>query len=233
MQLAVVDDDTEVTGFVRDAMRQFGHRCEDFATATKLLAALRRETFDVLLLDWHLPDMSGLDLLVQIRADRLHTTGIIMLTNRSDEDAVTTALRSGADDFIIKPESGGVIAARVEAVHRRFEQGAQKERYFHFGGYEFDRLTKNVVVAGAPVAVNAKEFALALLFFENIHRPLSRRYILETVWHADPNLPTRTLDMHVSRLRTKLQLRPERGYRIAAISSYGYRLEWFSEGERR
>lgn len=231
MRIAVVDDDYEIACFVRDAMREFGHSCEVFLNGAKLLAALRRDTYDLLLLDWHLPDISGFELLQRIRSDQSDTTGVIMLTNRSDKDAITQALRSGADDYIIKPEAGSVIAARVEAVNRRSQQGKEYDRYLNFGDYRFDHLAKVIFIAGEPVAVNSKEFSLALLLFENIHRPLSRSYILETVWHADPNLPTRTLDMHISRIRTKLGLRPENGFRIAAIAGYGYRMERFSDGD--
>lgn len=233
MRIAVVDDDHDLATFVRDAMCEFGHSCDTFANGAKLLAALRRDTYDVLLLDWHLPDISGFELLQRIRGNDDHTTGILMLTNQADNDAIAQALRSGADDYIVKPESAAVIAARVEAVERRSKPSRTRRRFLRFDGYEFDRLTESIRVGSESISLNSKEFALALLLFENIHRPLSRSYILETVWQADPDLPTRTLDMHVSRIRTKLHLRPENGFRIAAVSGYGYRMERFSEGDAR
>jgi DNA-binding response OmpR family regulator len=231
MRIAVVDDDTDLAVFVCDTMRELGHSCEVFSNGAKLLAGLRRETYDVLLLDWHLPDISGFELIRQVRGNHDGATGIIMLTNRSDKDAIAEALRAGADDYIVKPESASVIAARVEAVDRRSRTSKARSRFLKFDSYEFDRLTERISIDDKPVTVNSKEFSLALLLFENIHRPLSRGYILETVWHADPNLPTRTLDMHVSRIRSKLRLRPENGFRIAAVSGYGYRMERFREGE--
>jgi len=231
MRIAIVDDDTDLAAFVRDAMCEFGHKCDKFANGAKLLAALRRNTYDLLLLDWHLPDISGFDLLRQVRADDDKNTGIIMLTNQSDKNAIAEALRSGADDYIVKPESASVIAARVEAVSRRVRPDKARSRFLNFHGYEFDRLTKTIRFGSDTVTLNDKEFALALLLFENMHRPLSRSYILETVWHADPNLPTRTLDMHVSRIRTKLNLRPENGFRVASVSGYGYRMERFAQGD--
>jgi len=233
MRIAVVDDDYEIVCFVRNAMQDFGHSCDDFPNASKLLAALRRDTYDLLLLDWHLPDISGFELLQRIRADRSDATGVIMLTNQSDKDAITSALLSGADDYIVKPEAASVIAARVEAVSRRSRQGHAPDRYLDFGEYRFDRLVEVISINGEAVIVNRKEFLLALLLFENLHRPLSRGYILETIWHADPTLSTRTLDMHISRIRTKLRLRPENGIRIAAIAGYGYRMERFAIGDHR
>lgn len=233
MRIAVVDDDNDIADFVHNAMRESGHSCDRFGSGAKLLASLRRNTYDLLLLDWHLPDTSGFDLLKQIRSNDDNATGIIMLTNQSDKVAIAEALRAGADDYILKPESASVIVARVEAVERRSRPAKSRSRFIKIDGYEFDRLNETITIGSDEVSVNSKEFSLALLLFENIHRPLSRGYLLETIWQADPDLPTRTLDMHVSRIRTKLRLRPENGFRIAAVASYGYRLERFSEGEER
>ncbi|MFA7586577.1 MAG: response regulator transcription factor [Novosphingobium sp.] len=233
MRIAVVDDDNDLAEFVYHSMRESGHGCDRFASGAALLAALRRETFDLLLLDWHLPDISGFDLLKQIRAHGDNMTGIVMLTSQSGKEEIAEALRLGADDYIVKPESASVIAARVEAVCRRSrpDHSRNRSRFLKFGTYEFDRLTESISIGFEQVVVNSKEFALALMLFENIHRPLSRGYLLETVWQANPDLPTRTLDVHVSRIRTKLRLRPENGFRIAAIAGYGYRMERFSQGD--
>ena len=83
---------------------------------------------------------------------------------------------------------------------------------------------------GELLPLTAKEFGLALLLFRNVHRALSRGHILEAIWGRNPDLPTRTLDMHISRIRTKLELRPENGYRLAPVYSYGYRLEQLTDG---
>lgn len=227
MRIAVVDDDEELIDFVRNAVERVGYHCRCYGSGARLLTALRRETFDLLLLDWTLPDIMGIDLLRRIRASSASGLGVIMLTNRSDKDGIAEALRSGADDYIVKPESAVVIVARAEAVHRRLAPPANGERLSTFGSYEFDRLRQTIHVGGEPVPLTGKEFALALLFFENLHRPMSRGYILETVWQTAPDLITRTLDMHISKLRAKLGLRPENGYRIVAISGYGYRMEQF------
>ncbi|WP_338445564.1 response regulator transcription factor [Pelagerythrobacter marensis] len=213
-------------------MRDLGHACEIYSNGQKFISALRRDTFDVILLDWHLPDILGFDLLQQLRSGHNASAGIIMLTNRSDKDAIAQALRAGADDYIVKPESASVIGARVEAVNRRSQQQQQQQsRRLVFDRYEFDRLTQSIWMDKECVKVSGKEFALALMLFENINRPLSRGYILETIWQANPDLPTRTLDVHISRIRIKLRLVPENGLRIAAISGFGYRLERFLRGE--
>lgn len=228
MRIAVVDDEDDITLFVRRVMLQSGHSCFSFKTGAALLAELRRETFDLILLDWNLPDMTGLDLLRSIRANIPNSVGIIMLTSRSDKSDIAEALHAGADDYIVKPESADVVAARVEAVLRRSQPAPAEQRLMRFGPYEFDRLTESVRIEGESVALSAKEFGLALLFFENPHRAMSRGYLLQTLWQSVSDLPTRTLDMHVSKIRTKLRLRPENGFRIIALSGYGYRMERFS-----
>ncbi|MDH7972064.1 response regulator transcription factor [Sphingomonas sp. AR_OL41] len=226
-----MDDDGDVVAFVRAALIEVGYHCEGFATAAALLAALRRDTFDLLLLDWNLPDRPGIEILRTVRATMSPAIGVIMLTSRADKLDITAALGSGADDYVVKPESAAVIAARVAAVLRRTAPTPQPVRTVRFGDHAFDRLTASVAVAGIDIALSAKEFQLALTFFENLHRPMSRGYLLESVWQSDATLPTRTLDMHVSRIRTKLKLVPENGFRIVAISGYGYRLEQFDPGE--
>lgn len=226
MRILLVDDDVEIISYIRDILIRRGHNCVALRTGAGLLAELRRETFDLLLLDWNLPDMSGLDLLQSIRAMPM-TVGIIMLTSRSGEEDIARALHAGADDYIVKPESEPIIVARVEAALRRTVPFQNPPRYLQFDHYEFDRLTETVRIDGEAVPLSAKEFSLALLFFENAHRAMSRGYLLEALWHSVADLPTRTLDMHVSRVRSKLRLRPDNGYRIVALSGYGYRMECF------
>src|SRR3546814_6726602 len=93
-----------------------------------------------------------------------------------------------------------------------------------FGDLSFDTRNEMVEISGEPVILTAKEFALALLLFRNMHRALSRAYIFEAIWGRNPDLPTRTLDAHISNVRTKLNLRPGNGYRLVPIYAYGYRL---------
>jgi DNA-binding response OmpR family regulator len=225
MRIAVVDDEESIVGLAIDALTDAGHSCVGFSTGAALLAGLRQQTFDLVLLDWNLPDCFGIDLLELIRGGVAGATAVVMLTSRTDKDDVVAALRAGADDYVVKPESASVIVARVEAVLRRAMPRAPRERVLHFGPYAFDRLTERVQVRDEDVALSAKEFELAVTLFENMHRALSRAYLLETTWQSAADVSTRTLDVHVSRVRIKLKLTPENGYRIVAISNYGYRLE--------
>lgn len=228
MRIAVVDDDETSLEFVARVLEQQGHLCVTFQRSRDMPLALQRDTFDLLILDWNMPDLSGMEIIAWTQANLSPPPPIIMLTSRSDKDDIAAALNAGADDFIVKPESAIVIAARVEAVGRRAGGPAQvDERLETYGAYVFDRLDETVTLNGEPIAVTSKEFALARLFFANPHKPLSRRYLMETVWKSVAELSTRTLDMHVSRIRAKLQLRSDNGYRLQTVFGYGYRLETF------
>jgi DNA-binding response OmpR family regulator len=227
MRIAIVDDDEGTIEFVRQVLEQHGHMIVGFSRSRDIPGALRRETFDLLILDWNMPEMSGMDIVAWARVNLPTCPPVIMLTSRSDKDDVAAALNAGADDFIVKPESANVIAARVEALLRRTSMPPADNRIESYGPYVFDRLEESVTLSGELILLTSKEFALARLFFANLHKPLSRRYLMEAVWKSVAELSTRTLDMHVSRIRAKLQLRSDNGYRLQTVFGYGYRLESF------
>lgn len=227
MRIAIVDDDEDVILFVKHILVDSKYNCTVFRTGASLLAALRRSTFDLILLDWNLPDLTGLDLLRSIRETISDATAVIMLTSRTSKVDIAAALQTGADDYIAKPECAEVILARIEAVLRRVMPAVAVEREEWFDGFLFDRLTNTVMVDDAPVQLSAKEFQLAQMLLANPNRALSRSYLLEKIWQNAPDLSTRTLDVHISKVRSKLKLNAANGYRIVAISNYGYRFEKF------
>lgn len=226
MHIAVVDDDEEVLTFVEHVLAGDGHRCSLYKNGRSFLAALQRETFDLFIIDWSMPEMSGIEIIQWVKS-RLHPCPpVMMLTHRSRNEEIAGALNAGADDFAVKPESAIVLSARVNALLRRNGNGAGGDSALvQFSDYGFDRRRDVVMLAGAEIQLTSKEFALALLFFSNLNRPLSRPYIMEKVWMSVATLSTRTLDMHVSRIRAKLSLRPENGFSLRTIFGYGYRLE--------
>jgi DNA-binding response OmpR family regulator len=113
----------------------------------------------------------------------------------------------------------------VQALLKRAYPAQGAVEAIHFDAYTFDTGSSRITKDGTAVMVTQKEFALALLFFHNLGRPLSRAYIQEAIWPRDADLPSRTMDTHVSRVRSKLELRPENGFRLAPVYGYGYRLE--------
>jgi DNA-binding response OmpR family regulator len=225
MRIAIADDDKDAREYAEQTLRLAGHQCSTFTNGRDVIAQLKRETFDLILLDWNMPGFSAIDVIAWVRQNLTDVPRIIVLTSRTGDQDVIHALDAGADDFISKPASGDVIRARVAAALRRVARDQNEGRLEQHGPYAFDRLDHSVVFGDKTVKLTPKEFALALLFFDNLHRPLSRGYILQRLWNNTVDLSTRTLDMHTSKLRSKLCLRPETGYRLQTISGYGYRLD--------
>jgi len=224
MRIGVVDDDEASIAFISQVLAASGHSCVHFSRSSDVLPALRDDTFDLLILDWNMPDLSGIEIVTWARANITPSPPIIMLTSRSDKEDIAAALNAGADDFIVKPESAIVIAARVDALLRRSHVTPRQDEQA-FGPYRFDLRNERVSLHGTDVMLTGKEFALALLFFNSLHKPLSRRYIMARIWKSMADLSTRTLDMHVSRIRAKLKLCADNGYRLETVFGYGYRLE--------
>jgi DNA-binding response OmpR family regulator len=224
VRIAILEDDVALAGLVEMALVDAGNACEVFGDGQMLVRALHRATYDVLILDWNVPGLSGLDVISWMRANLDVVPPSLMLTSRSAEEDIVAGLTAGADDYVIKPVAPTVLKARVNALARRAYPAALPG-YEHYGCYRFDTRAETVELSGEPVALTAKEFALALLLFRNMHRALARAYIFEAVWGRNPHLPTRTLDVHISNVRTKLHLRPNNGVKLVPIYSYGYRLE--------
>ena len=193
-----------------------------------MLNQLRRESYDMLVIDWQVPDLDGAAVLHWAREKLAPNLPVLFMTSRSGEDDIVAGLAAGADDYMIKPIRRGELVARVQALLRRAYPNQNAVEQLQFGNYVFEVRTARLTVNGVPVELTQKEFDLALLFFRNLGRPLSRAYILEAVWARDIEIPSRTMDTHVSRVRTKLQLRPDNGFRLAPVYSYGYRLEQIS-----
>ena len=225
MRIAALDDDeAQVTAIAR-LLTAAGHTCYTFLNARGLISSLRRETFDLLVLDWNLPEMTGLETIAWVHENLTSPPPVLLLTSRTGEADVVQGLNAGADDYIVKPVQQSVLLARVNAVLRRAYPTKTTESVEVFGDYVFNLPAETVTFGGDTVSLTAKEFGLGLLLFRNAHRALSRAHILEAIWGRNPNLATRTLDVHISRIRAKLKLRPENGFRLVPVYSYGYRLE--------
>lgn len=225
MRIAIADDDSESLLFMERVVAQMGHISVKFHDGERLAAGLLRDTFDLILLDWNMPGRSGLQIVQWLQQTIENPPPVIMLTARTAKRDITDALNSGADDYICKPEDDSVVAARIDAVLRRVNHGGAMEKVAEYGGYRLDRMAQTIRHNGTEITLTAKEFELADLLFRNRDRTLSRAYIMETIWRTSADLATRTLDMHVSRVRSKLALKPENGFRIFTVFGYGYRLE--------
>lgn len=232
MRIAIADDDPELLQQLRTALQDTEHLCESFRTGDQLMTSLKRETYDVVLVDWNMPGESGLGVIRWATTSLEKPPAFIMITSRSDKSDVVRGLEAGAVDYVVKPESKEVILARIEAANRRLRP-PEPDRFASFGDYKLDRLLKTISWKGDPIKLTNKEVELATLFFDNMNRPLSRAYIFGQVWGGVPDVESRTLDLHVSRVRSKLQLRPLHGFAIQTVFGFGYRMDRCSEPEQQ
>ena len=224
MKLAVLDDDRVHGAELSRLFAEAGHQTVYEDKADAFIRRLQRETVDLLVLDWNLPQSSGLEVLGWAREHLPPALPVLLLTGRGDDADVLEGFAAGADDYVTKPAQPAILRARVEALLRRAYPAPASGRET-FGRYEMDAQSQDAWLDGQTVVLTAKEFQLALTLFRNQSRALSRGYLLEAVWGKNPDLETRTLDAHASRIRQKLGLRPENGFRLSTVYSYGYRLE--------
>lgn len=231
MRIAIADDDKEILDFLERIITGMNHVVVRFSDGERLVSSLLRDTFDLVMVDWNMPGKTGIEVIQWVKDKMTDAPPIIMMTSRSAKQDITMALQSGADDYVTKPEDETVIAARIQAVLRRSQPQNSMAKSLTFGKYTLDRMEQEITFDDKCVELTSKEFELAELLFKNRDRSLSRAYIMETIWRTNVDLATRTLDMHVSRLRSKLSLKPENGFRIFTVFGYGYRLETMATGE--
>lgn len=197
-----------------------------FSNSPELLRRLRRETFDLIILDWQVAEISGLEILLWINEHLKPAPPVIMLTSRTAENDVVEGLNAGAAEYISKPFRQAELLARLNNVLRQHTPGKWgEEAVLTFGDIRFELQTKRVTVNEHPVGLTCREFDLALLLLKNQGRPLSRSYLYEHLWTRGEVLSSRTLDTHIYRIRLKLKLTSEFGWVLSTLYGYGYRLE--------
>ena len=224
MKIAMLDDEPSVHEALRGILTAAGHSCTSFERGRQLIRALHEDRFDLFILDWNVPDMSGLSVVEWIRNQIGAAPPLLVLTSRVADEDVIAGFRAGADDFISKPINPPILLARVEALGRRSATNAERVVATH-GAYHFDTAARRVTLHGEPVETTPKEFQVAAHLFRNLNVAVSRTYLLETIWGFAPTATTRTLDIHMSNLRRKLKLSPENGFILSPVYGYGYRLE--------
>lgn len=229
MKIGLLEDEVEQAKNLSEALVEKGHACEFFHSGQSFLYAVTHNSYDLLIMDWQLPDMEGTEALKDVRKELNWKIPVIFLTQRDSEEDIITALEAGADDYLVKPARIGELVARISALSRRASNESEaKEETFSQGPFTIDLNTRTVLLHGDPVHLTDKDFDLAVFMFQNVGRLLSRDYLLERVWGVSSDLNTRTVDTHVSRLRRKLGIKPENGFRIKTIYQHGYRLETVS-----
>ena len=223
MQIAVIDNDPQQRALIIEALTAAGHECQAVSTDEAQVAKGLRDGLDLLVFHWQ-PEAEGLRWLKALR-QTAKTLPVLLITGRATERDFAEALEDGPSDYLVKPVRRSEVALRARVLVARLHPAKFQSDAQEFDDFAFDVRAARLTVGGSQISLTQKEFDLALLFFRNLGRPLSRATILESVWSQDTEFNSRTMDTHVSRIRTKLGLRPERGYRLAPVYSYGYRLE--------
>ena len=230
MCVAIVDHDLSHAERVDRSLRLAGHHCYHFACGETLIRPVRQHSFDAFLLEWNLPDISGVDVLKYIRANRQPAAPVLFVSAQDREADLVSAFRAGADAYIVKPVRGRELIARLEAIARRCVPGARRRDVLKLGIYEIDGQQRTLLRDGAVVEMAPKEFDLTLLLMRSVGQLLSRSDIHEQVWGRGVPMSSRSMDTYVSRVRSRVGFTPDKGWRLAAVYGYGYRLERLAAG---
>ena len=215
LKVLIVEDERPIADLVEMNLTASGYACTTVYDGIAAADLLEKNAYDLVLLDVMLPGLSGYDLMEQIRP--LHIPVIFITAQGSTADRVR-GLRAGADDYLVKPFEIVELIARVESVLRRAGKG---DEHFSVGDVEVDVRSMQVTKGGVPVQLTRKEYDLLLLFVRNPNIALFRDTIYERVWESDFLGDSRTVDLHVQRLRKKLGWQD----RLSAVYKVGYRLE--------
>ncbi len=230
-RILVVDDEPDITALVAYHLAKAGYRVSTAANGPDALRAARDERPDIVILDLMLPGVSGYDVLAELRRrDETREVGVILLTSRREEADRIRGLSLGADDYLSKPFSPQELSLRVNALLRRLGAPAVSAgSTLSAGPITIDRSAHRVMLDGRELTLTATEYKLLLTLVERRGRVQTRPQLLETVWEAQPDIQTRTVDMHVQRLRSKLG---ETGKLIETVRGFGYRFRGNERGSR-
>lgn len=222
MRIAILEDDPSQGELLSYWLKLGGHQSCVFTRGQTLLDGLAEMKFDTLLLDWNIPDLSGIDVLKHVR--RKSAIPVLFCTSKGHEEDVALALREGADDYCVKPMRRLELMARLDAVSRRSSELPVTSEWLEVGDLRVNCEDRTAMRGRAAVPLTPKQFDLAVLLLTNVGRSLTRSEILKTVF---PGIcPTsRTLDTHIASVRSKLGLVAQQGWCLTAVYGQGYRLE--------
>jgi len=230
-RILVVDDEPDITALVAYHLAKAGYRVSTAASGPDALKAAREERPDLVVLDLMLPGLSGYDVLQDLRSrPETREVGVILLTARRDEPDRIRGLSLGADDYLTKPFSPQELTLRVGALLRRLAAPAVAAgSAIVAGNLRLDRSAHRVTVDGQELQLTATEYKLLDTLVERRGRVQSRERLLQDVWQHQPDMQTRTVDMHIQRLRSKLG---NRASLIETVRGFGYRFRSAERGAR-
>ena len=222
-KVLVVDDEPDLVELVSYNLSREGFAVESAAEGAEALSKIRKNNYDLIILDLMLPGIQGMELCRILRKDPA-TAGlpVIMLTAKGEELDKVLGLEIGADDYVTKPFSPRELIARAKAVLRRSGEKTSEERRLKAGGIEVDKERYIVSINGRPVKLSATEFKLLLYLVERKGKVFSREQLLDAVWSDDAFVEPRTVDVHIRRLRAQIEDDPANPAYIKTLRGVGY-----------
>lgn len=230
MRIAVLQSDPLMRLSIDQTLREAGHSCLLYDDGLTMSKALARSSVDLLVLDWDGERLSGAELLRSVRGlgGRLP---VLFASSDVSEESMVRAFTGGADDYVALPLRPAEFRERVAALLRRSYPDRLSPTCFEVGPYRFDPHRQTVLLRGQPVPLSPTQYRLAALLFSNVGRVMSRDHIFAMVWGREFREFTRTIDSHVSRLRTLLEIESQSDFRLQPVYKSGYRLLHLSDHE--
>lgn len=223
-KVLIVDDEPDIIELVTYNFAREGFAVKGFKSAAQALESMRRDVPDLLILDIMMPGESGMDFCRRIRGhERFKSIPVIFLTARGEEIDRILGLEIGADDYVTKPFSPRELLARAKAVLRRQTRDETPNARLVEGSLIIDSSTQEVFVAGRPALLSALEFKLLHFLASKPRHVFSREQLLDRIWGLDCNVTARTVDVHIRRLREKIEAHPEEPELIQTVRGFGYR----------
>jgi two-component system OmpR family response regulator len=203
MRILIVEDDREAASYMVKAFYEAGHVADHVEDGLEGFERAHDAAYDVLVVDRMLPKLDGLSLIGRLRAEKIETPALILSALGQVDDRVT-GLRAGGDDYLAKPYAFSELLARVEVLARRRQSGAGEDTIYRVDGLELDRLAHKLTRDGKEIVLQPREFRLLEYLMKHAGQVVTRTMLLENVWdyHFDPQ--TNVIDVHVSRLRAKI-----------------------------
>jgi two-component system phosphate regulon response regulator PhoB len=223
-RIVVIEDEPDIIEMVSYNLRKEGYEVQSFTRGKEGLNYLRRNPADLVLLDIMLPDENGLEICRRLRADEgLKTLPVVFLTAKGEEVDRVVGLELGADDYVVKPFSPRELLARIKAVLRRQGRAAEAAEVIAIRDVRLDPRTQDVTVRGTPVELTTLEFKLLYFLASHPRQIFGRVRLLDAVWGDDRSVTPRTVDVHIRRLREKIELQPDNPEYIGTVRGAGYR----------
>jgi phosphate regulon transcriptional regulator PhoB len=220
----VIEDEKDIVDLLAYALRKEGYEVRSATQGREGLELIRRGPTDLALIDIMLPDLDGLEICRRVRTDEnLRNLPVIFLTARGEEVDRVIGLEMGADDYVVKPFSPRELVARIKAVLRRRERGEERRDVIEARDIRLDPRTQEVIVRGQTVMLSTLEFRLLHFMASHPRRIFARENLLDQVWGRDRFVTPRTVDVHIRRLREKIEAQPDKPRFLQTVRGSGYR----------